>query len=125
MSESEARGAPCVCGSGKPANSMAGGEWRCLDCYARVVEAEHRKRMERVASPWSTTPPTQPGWYWARYKTTGEVEMVAVDGLSVRAVRTLRHEASRPGVDVFKFMIALSDFDLWAGPITAPLPEGK
>jgi hypothetical protein len=63
---------------------------------------------------WTSTPPTQPGWCWARHRVTLQAEAV----LSAGPGRVLRAGGEGWG--------STSEFDLWAGPIEAPpLPDRR
>lgn len=67
--------------------------------------------------PWSTTPPTEPGWYWVKLRGNNFAECARVD--MREAVEGLR-------VAVFgdDFWYPLADVELW-GPrlVPPPLPE--
>ena len=59
---------------------------------------------------WTTTPPTVPGWYWARHWCGGTLEVTRVK---------FEHGELRAW-DAYSF-VALKWFSLWSdGPITFP-----
>jgi DNA-directed RNA polymerase subunit RPC12/RpoP len=71
------------------------------------------KGFEFSPLEWSTTPPSQPGWYWADHMGQGEgVVEVFEAALAVESISLLM--ARMPGVDMF---LRLDGFVRWAGPI--------
>lgn len=97
-------------------------DW-CKSCQAGDVAFD-----EFIArGNWSTSPPTKPGWYWARIK--GDADRVLGAPIVVR-VRTRMKAfdtliAEHAGLDE-EFASEMDEFDLWSGPIEPPkMTEGK
>jgi hypothetical protein len=90
---------------------------------ARTIEAfarDYAQGLEHRRQVWTKTPPTKPGWYWARaargMSMEGEIMPVRVYDFALRVPRV-----EVPGWDAGADIEA---FDLWAGPIEAqPLPK--
>ena len=102
-----------------------------------AVENAHDAPVPEIRAQWTTTPPTAPGFYWARVHPKsgfdlfdgGEIACVCVyrrtdwqghdEGLYLAVPEWEVPEPSRKWGDMF---------DLWAGPVAPPelppLPEG-
>jgi hypothetical protein len=74
---------------------------------------DRRPPRSLYASPnWTTTPPTEPGWYWA----------IQVDASTAQMVELTSAGEFRIGA---KEMHSAADFTRWLGPlaIRAPFPD--
>ena len=84
-----------------------------------------------LAPQWTTTPPTKPGWYWARltdmlgdYRKGDIVPLKVSFGKHRHGGEAEALVAPVPGWELAESLAQCAD--LWSGPIDAPpLPEGK
>ena len=82
---------------------------------------EHRC-APRASDAWTTTPPTEPGRYWARFARDRTIHFVVVtrDGSALEAQPAPAMDDRDEG------HWELSFFDLWSGPLAPPpLPKEK
>ncbi len=96
--------------------------WEIGACISAVVQSLKQEQA------WTKTPPTQPGWYWARSITS----FLGTDPGQIAAVYVLiepnwRNNVTTPMAYLPGWEVAevfTECFDLWSGPIQPPpLPE--
>jgi hypothetical protein len=74
--------------------------------------ADRRPPVSLNASPdWTTTPPTEPGWYWA----------IQVDSTTAQMVELTSAGAFRVGAEAA--MHKAADFTRWLGPLAIRVPH--
>lgn len=83
---------------------------------AEIVSEEIAAAIRAEGSRWTTEPPTEAGWYWARVR-NGQPTVVKVGTFGVSLTGTLW--AYTTGTFT---ALDLDTFDCWLGPIPPPAP---
>ena len=87
---------------------------------AKVVEAGHRL-IDRARMTWTTTKPTDPGWYWMQEETAAEPIIIQVVPDTVRLLSlVMLVPMARPLDCGYAADLGLTDTAKWAGPLLPP-----
>jgi hypothetical protein len=91
----------------------------------QLLEAKANARIGQLERglTWTKTPPTKPGWYWAKQKrASGPAN--ALPKIEAEPVEVVTNPFNAEELEVYitgsDMSADLNDFYLWAGPIEAP-----